>query len=107
MPPITSVAGDARGWTVHTYTFTGPLWSSFAQVLDVVDDDTALRTLNRGASPSEVQDVLGHASPASTKRVSAHSTPHVLRGAFEKDSAGAAELVAELEAEQERRRRVG
>ena len=78
-----------------------------AQVLDVVDDDTALRTLNRGASPSEVQDVLGHASPEIMKRVYAHSTPHVLRGASEKDSASAAELVAELQAEQERRRGVG
>jgi integrase len=63
--------------------------------------------LNRGASLSEVQDVLGHASPEIMKRVYAHSTPHVLRGASEKDSASAAELVAELQAEQERRRGVG
>ena len=63
--------------------------------------------LNRGASLSEVQDLLGHASPELTKRVYAHSTPHVLRGAVEKHSASAAELVAELEAEQEWRRRVG
>jgi len=52
---------------------------------------------------SEVQDVLGHASPLTTKQIYAHYTPKVLREAVEKYSATPAELVAELEAEQERR----
>ena len=60
--------------------------------------------LNRGASLSEVQDVLGHASPVTTKQVYAQYTPKFLRAAVEKYSATPAELVAELEAEQERRR---
>ena len=60
--------------------------------------------LNRGASLSEVQDVLGHASPTTTKAIYAHYTPKFLRGAVEKYSATPAELVAELEAEQEHRR---
>jgi site-specific recombinase XerD len=60
--------------------------------------------LNRGASLSEVQDVLGHSSPETTKQIYAHMTPKVLRDAVEKYSATPAELVAELEAEQERRR---
>jgi site-specific recombinase XerD len=57
--------------------------------------------LNRGASLSEVQDVLGHSSPETTKQIYAHMTPKVLRDAVEKYSATPAELVAELEAEQE------
>jgi site-specific recombinase XerD len=60
--------------------------------------------LNRGASLSEVQDVLGHATPGTTKLIYAHYTPKFLRAAVEKYSASPAELVAELEAEQERRR---
>ncbi len=60
--------------------------------------------LNRGASMSEVRDVLGHASPVTIKQIYAHYTPKVLRVAVEKYSATPAELVAELEAEQERRR---
>jgi site-specific recombinase XerD len=60
--------------------------------------------LNRGASMSEVQDVLGHASPLTTKQIYAHYTPKVLREAVQRYSATPAELVAELEAEQERRR---
>jgi integrase len=35
--------------------------------------------LNRGASLSEVQDVLGHAAPATTKLIYAHATPKFLR----------------------------
>ena len=61
--------------------------------------------LNRGASLSEVQDVLGHASPDTTKAIYAHYTPKVLRVAVEKYSATPAELVGDLEAEQEQRRR--
>jgi site-specific recombinase XerD len=60
--------------------------------------------LNRGASLAEVQDVLGHSSPETTKSIYAHYTPKYLRAAVEKYSASPAELVAELEAEQERRR---
>ena len=60
--------------------------------------------LNRGASLSEVQDVLGHSSPETTKSIYAHYTPKFLRDAVEKYSATPAELVAELEAEQQRRR---
>ncbi len=60
--------------------------------------------LNRGASLSEVQDVLGHASPDTTKAIYAHYTPKFLRDAVEKYSATPAELVAELEVEQARRR---
>ncbi len=62
--------------------------------------------LNRGASLSEVQDVLGHSSPETTRQIYAHYyTPKVLRAAVEKYSATPAELVAEFEAEQDRRRR--
>jgi site-specific recombinase XerD len=60
--------------------------------------------LNRGASLSEVQDVLGHANPNTTKTIYAHYAPKFLRAVVEKYSASPAELVAELEAEQERRR---
>jgi hypothetical protein len=35
--------------------------------------------LNRGASVSEVQDVLGHADPSTSKAIVAHSTPQFLR----------------------------
>ena len=59
---------------------------------------------NRGASLSEVQDVLGHADPSTTKTVYAHYSPRFLRDAVAKYSATLAELVAELEAEQARRR---
>jgi integrase len=59
--------------------------------------------LNRGASLSEVQDVLGHASPVTRKLINAHYSPKFLRAAVEKYSAAPAELVAELEAERERR----
>src|SRR5260221_9632101 len=60
--------------------------------------------LNRGASLSEVQDVLGHADPGITKQIYAHYTPQLLRAAVEKYSATPAELAAALEAERERRR---
>jgi site-specific recombinase XerD len=52
--------------------------------------------LNRGASLSEVQDILGHASPETTKRIYAHYETGRLREAFDRYSASAEELVAEL-----------
>jgi len=52
--------------------------------------------LNRGASLSEVQDILGHASPETTKRIYAHYQTQYLRDAFDRYSASAEELVAEL-----------
>lgn len=52
--------------------------------------------LNRGASLSEVQDVLGHADPSTTKRVYAHYTPEVLRRTVERYSAAPWQLVGEL-----------
>jgi site-specific recombinase XerD len=52
--------------------------------------------LNRGASLSEVQDILGHASPDTTKRIYAHYQTQHLRDAFDRYSASADELVAEL-----------
>jgi site-specific recombinase XerD len=52
--------------------------------------------LNRGASLSEVQDILGHASPETTKRIYAHYQTQHLRDAFDRYSATAEELVAEL-----------
>ncbi|MDQ6671728.1 MAG: tyrosine-type recombinase/integrase [Chloroflexota bacterium] len=54
--------------------------------------------LNRGASLSEVQDILGHASPETTKRIYAHYQTQRLREAFDRYSASADELVAELPA---------
>lgn len=55
--------------------------------------------LDRGASLSEVQDILGHSSPETTKAIYAHYAPKFLRAAVEKYSATPTELVAELEAE--------
>jgi site-specific recombinase XerD len=52
--------------------------------------------LNRGASLSEVQDILGHASPDTTKRIYAHYQVEHLREAFDRFSATAEELAAEL-----------
>lgn len=52
--------------------------------------------LNRGASLSEVQDILGHASPDTTKRIYAHYQTEHLRDAFDRYSASAEELAADL-----------
>ena len=52
--------------------------------------------LNRGASLSEVQDILGHASPDTTKRIYAHYQVQHLREAFDRFSATPEELVSEL-----------
>jgi site-specific recombinase XerD len=59
--------------------------------------------LNRGASLSEVQDILGHASPETTKRIYAHYQTQHLRDAFDRYSASADELVAELPETRRRR----
>jgi integrase/recombinase XerC len=52
--------------------------------------------LNRGAKLSEVQDILGHASPETTKRIYAHYEVAHLRDAFDRFSASAADLAADL-----------
>jgi len=52
--------------------------------------------LNRGAKLSEVQDILGHASPETTKRIYAHYEVAHLREAFDRFSASATDLAAEL-----------
>jgi site-specific recombinase XerD len=52
--------------------------------------------LNRGAKLSEVQDILGHASPETTKRIYAHYEVAHLRDAFDRFSASPTELAADL-----------
>jgi integrase/recombinase XerD len=52
--------------------------------------------LNRGAKLSEVQDILGHASPETTKRIYAHYEVAHLREAFDRFSASPAELAADV-----------
>ncbi len=52
--------------------------------------------LNRGAKLSEVQDILGHASPETTKRIYAHYEVSHLREVFDRFSATAEELADEL-----------
>jgi integrase/recombinase XerD len=42
--------------------------------------------LNRGAQLAEVQDILGHASPETTKRIYAQYTTRRLREAFDRYS---------------------
>jgi integrase/recombinase XerC len=46
--------------------------------------DRASLLLNRGADLSEVQDILGHASPETTKRIYAHYETNHLREAFDR-----------------------
>ncbi len=53
--------------------------------------------LNRGAKLSEVQDILGHASPETTKKIYAHYEVSHLRSAFDRYSATAEELAAGLD----------
>ena len=53
--------------------------------------------LNRGAKLSEVQDILGHASPETTKKIYAHYEVSHLRDVFERYSASAEELAEALE----------
>jgi site-specific recombinase XerD len=52
--------------------------------------------LNRGAKLSEVQDILGHASPETTKKIYAHYEVSHLRDVFERYSASAEELAEAL-----------
>jgi integrase len=42
--------------------------------------------LNQGAKLSEVQDILGHASPETTKKIYAHYETAHLRDAFDRYS---------------------
>jgi integrase/recombinase XerD len=42
--------------------------------------------LNQGAQLAEVQDLLGHASPETTKKIYAHYTTRRLREAFDRYS---------------------
>lgn len=58
--------------------------------------------LNQGAKLSEVQDILGHASPETTKKIYAHYEVAHLRQAFDRYSLSAEEMAARLE-----RRRAG
>lgn len=53
--------------------------------------------LNRGAKLSEVQDILGHASPDTTKKIYAHYEVSHLRDVFDRYSASAEELAEALE----------
>ncbi|MHB1005175.1 MAG: tyrosine-type recombinase/integrase [Chloroflexota bacterium] len=55
--------------------------------------------LNAGAQLSEVQDLLGHASPATTKMIYAPYTKQHLREAFDKFSVPAADLARQLRKE--------
>ena len=52
--------------------------------------------LNQGAKLSEVQDILGHASPETTKKIYAHYEVQHLRAAFDRYSLSAEELAARL-----------
>ncbi len=52
--------------------------------------------LNNGASLSEVQDILGHASPETTKKIYAHYETARLRDAFDRFSASPEDLVRRL-----------
>jgi site-specific recombinase XerD len=52
--------------------------------------------LNQGAKLSEVQDILGHASPETTKKIYAHYEVQHLRDAFDRYSVSAEELAERL-----------
>ena len=64
----------------------------------------ATTLLNRGASLSEVQDILGHASPATTKLIYAHYELAKLREAFHNYSLSAKEAAESLRAGGESRK---
>jgi site-specific recombinase XerD len=53
--------------------------------------------LNRGAKLSEVQDILGHASPDTTKKIYAHYEVSHLRDVFDRYSASVEELAEALD----------
>jgi site-specific recombinase XerD len=52
--------------------------------------------LNRGAKLSEVQDILGHSSPETTKKIYAHYETAHLRDAFDRYSATVGEAAREV-----------
>ena len=56
----------------------------------------ATTLLNRGANLSEVQDILGHASPDTTKRIYAHYETEKLREAFDRYSVPVEEAAASV-----------
>ena len=58
--------------------------------------DKASLLLNQGAKLSEVQDLLGHASPETTKKIYAHYETGHLRAAFDRYSATVAEAAREV-----------
>ncbi len=53
--------------------------------------------LNRGAQLAEVQDILGHASPETTKKIYAHYEVSHLRDVFDRYAAAVEELVEALD----------
>ena len=53
--------------------------------------------MEKGISLSEVEDVLGHACPLTTKQIYAHCQPQVLRAAVQRYSALPSDLIAELD----------
>jgi Phage integrase family len=61
--------------------------------------------LNNGAPIALIQDLLGHANVNTTKKVYAAYEQQTLRKGFEQFNPSASQQVAELEAEQRRRRR--
>jgi site-specific recombinase XerD len=61
--------------------------------------------LNRGAKLSEVQDILGHASPETTKKIYAHYETAHLRDAFDRYSASVDEAATAAGAARRRRAR--
>ena len=61
--------------------------------------------LNRGAKLSEVQDILGHASPETTKKIYAHYETAHLRDAFDRYSASVDEAATAAGAARRRRTR--
>jgi site-specific recombinase XerD len=58
--------------------------------------------LNRGAKLSEVQDILGHSSPETTKKIYAHYETQHLRDAFDRFSASVDEAASEVKRRRER-----
>jgi site-specific recombinase XerD len=61
--------------------------------------------LNNDAPLELIQDLLGHANVNTTKKVYAAYEQRTLIKGFEKFNPSASQQIAELEAEQERRRR--
>jgi site-specific recombinase XerD len=59
----------------------------------------ATTLLNQGAKLSEVQDILGHASPETTKKIYAHYETQHLRDAFDRFSLSAEEMLARRESQ--------